>query len=101
MRETNARSSAQCRRRARRQPTTLYKYGINRDINAAEERQRESSNLPGTEIERRSFHDHVHGMSQELDKERERNKSLVARISIIEANAARLGFDPEEMHKPT
>jgi hypothetical protein len=39
-------------------------------------------------------------MSQELEKERERNKALVARIAIMEANAARLGFDPEEMYKP-
>jgi hypothetical protein len=35
-----------------------------------------------------------------LEKERERNKALVARIAIMEANAARLGFDPEEMYKP-
>jgi len=35
MPETNARSSAQRRRRARRQLTTLYKYGINHNINAA------------------------------------------------------------------
>ena len=56
--------------------------------------------FPVREIERRSFHDQVHGLSQELEKERERNKALVARIAIMEANAARLGFDPEEMYKP-
>jgi hypothetical protein len=81
-------------------PTTLYKYGFNREINAAEQRQRECSHLSGSEIEKRSFHDQVHGLSLELEKERERNKTLVARIAIMEANAARLGFDPEEMYKP-
>lgn len=80
-------------------PTTLYRYGFNREINAAEQRQRENGHISGREIERRSFHDQVHGLSQELEKERERNKALVARIAIMEANAARLGFDPEEMYK--
>jgi hypothetical protein len=80
-------------------PTTLYKYGFNREINAAEQRQRENVHVSGREIERRSFHNQVHGLPQELEKERERNKALVARIAIMEANAARLGFDPEEMYK--
>ena len=34
-----------------------------------------------------------------MEKERERSKKLVGRIAIMEANAARLGFDPEEMQK--
>jgi hypothetical protein len=81
-------------------PTTLYKYSFNREINAAEQLQLECGHLSGSEIEKRSFHDQVHGLSLELEKERERNKTLVARIAIMEANAARLGFDPEEMYKP-
>jgi hypothetical protein len=81
-------------------PTTLYKYGFNREINASEQRQHECGHVSGREIERRSIDDQVHGLSQELEKERERNKALVARIAIMEANAARLGFDPEEMYKP-
>jgi hypothetical protein len=28
-----------------------------------------------------------------------RSKNLVGRIAIMEANAAKLGIDPEEMHK--
>ena len=63
-------------------------------------RQRKGSHIPVREIERRSFHDKVHGLSQELENERERNKALGARIAIMEANAARLGCDPEEMYKP-
>ena len=81
-------------------PTTLYKYGFNREINAAEQRQRENGHASGKEIERRCFRDQVSGLSEELEKERERNKTLVGRIAIMEANAARLGFDAEEMYKP-
>jgi len=36
----------------------------------------------------------------EWSKEREPSKSLVGRIAIMEANADRLGIDPEEMHQP-
>jgi hypothetical protein len=80
-------------------PTTLYKYGFNREINAAEQRQRENGAISGTVIEQRYFRDQVHALTEQLEKERERNKGLVGRIAIMEANAARLGFDPEEMHK--
>jgi hypothetical protein len=30
----------------------------------------------------------------------ERNKHLVARLALVEANAARLGIDPEELYRP-
>jgi hypothetical protein len=80
-------------------PTTLYKYGFNREINAAEQRQRENGVLSGVAIERRYYGDQVRSVTEQLEKERERNKGLVGRIAIMEANAARLGFDPEEMHR--
>jgi hypothetical protein len=81
-------------------PTTLYKYGLNGEINAAERRQRENAPLSGAAIERRYFQDQITHLNAQLEQERERSKGLVRRIAIMEANAARLGFDPEEMHKP-
>src|SRR5258708_4423339 len=81
-------------------PTTLYKYGLNRQINAAEQRQRETSFIAGAAIEQDYFKGEIRKLSEEIEKERERSKTLVGRIAIMEANAARLGFDPEEMHKP-
>ena len=36
-------------------PTTLYKYGLNRQINAAEQRQRETSFIAGAAIEQDYF----------------------------------------------
>jgi hypothetical protein len=81
-------------------PTTLYKYGLNRQINAAEQRQRENAFVVGAAIEQDYYKSEIRRLNDEIDKERVRCKGLVARIAIMEVNAARLGFDPEEMHKP-
>lgn len=80
-------------------PTTLYKYGLNREINAAEQRQRENSFIAGAAFEQEYFKGEIRKLTEELEKERERSKGLVGKIAIMEVNAARLGFDPEEMHK--
>ncbi|SRR6266702_3091576 len=80
-------------------PTTLYKYGFNGDINAAEKRQREDARLSGPEIEKHFFAGQLDQLKAELEKERERNRQLVGRIAIIEANAGRLGIDPEELYR--
>lgn len=80
-------------------PTTLYKYGFNDDINAAERRQRESALLSGPEIEKRFFEGQAEQLRTELEMERERNRQLVGRIAVIEANAGRLGIDPEELYR--
>src|SRR5713101_1416333 len=81
-------------------PTTLYKYGFNREINAAEQLQRENMFIVGAAIEQDYFKGQIRKLTEEIEKERERSKGLVGRIAVMEANAARLGFDPEEMHKP-
>jgi hypothetical protein len=81
-------------------PTTLYKYAFNREINAAEQRQRENMWLSGAAIEQQFYTDRTRDLTAELQEERQRSKSLIARIAIMEANAARLGFDPEELYKP-
>jgi hypothetical protein len=80
-------------------PTTLYKYGFNNDVNAAEQRQRENALLSGSAIEKRFFEGQLDQLKTELEKERERNRQLVGRIAIIEANAGRLGIDPEELYR--
>lgn len=80
-------------------PTTLYKYGFNNDVNAAEQRQRENELLSGAAIEQRFFEDQLAQLKAELEREQERNRQLVGRIAIIEANAGRLGIDPEELYR--
>ena len=81
-------------------PTTLYKHGLSREINAAEQRQRENTGRAGAAIEQHFYKDRIRDLTQELEKERQRSKNLVAHIAVMEANAARLGLDPEEMHRP-
>jgi hypothetical protein len=80
-------------------PTTLYKYGFNDDINGAERRQQESALLSGAEIEKRFFEGQADQLRTELEMERERNRQFVGRIAVIEANAGRLGIDPEELYR--
>ena len=80
-------------------PTTLYKYGFNNDVNAAEQRQRENGLLSGAAIEQRYFEDQLVQLKAELEREQGRNRQLVGRIVIIEANAGRLGIDPEELDR--
>ncbi len=81
-------------------PTTIYTYDLNKEINAAQERQRKNGKLSGKALERRSYTDIIQDLKAELERERERSKGLVARFALIEVNAARLGFDPEELYKP-
>lgn len=81
-------------------PTTLYKYGLKGKINAAEQRQQANALLPGAAIEQRYFQNQIAQLKAELEKERERSKGRVSLIAIVEANAARLDFNPEEMYKP-
>ena len=81
-------------------PTTLYKYGFNQEINVAEHRQREGGHVDARKIEQQGLQHQIRALMDELEKERERSKGLAGLVAIMEANAGRLGFDPEEMYKP-
>src|SRR5439155_1030678 len=47
-------------------PTTLYKYGLNREINTAEQRQRENMWLSGAAIEQQFYTDRIRDLTAEL-----------------------------------
>ncbi|HYR90968.1 MAG TPA: hypothetical protein VE422_43315 [Terriglobia bacterium] len=64
-------------------PTTLYKYGFNREINAAAQQQRENASSTGAAIEHDYFKKHISALAEELEKERERSKNLVGRIARL------------------
>ncbi len=81
-------------------PTTLYKYGFNAEINTSAQRQQERGPGSSNAIEYQGLKNQMRALSGEIEKERERSKQLVGLIAIMEANAGRLGFDPEEMYKP-
>jgi hypothetical protein len=80
--------------------TSLYKYDLVAEIKAAASRQRERMSLSGNDLQQRRPNDVVRQLRQELKQAETRNKALLGQINIIEANAARLGVDPEELYRP-
>jgi hypothetical protein len=80
--------------------TSLYKYGLDSAIKAAAKRQRERMGLNESAAKRRRASDIALKLRADLHLAEERNKGLVAQICLIEANAARLGIDPEELYQP-
>ena len=81
-------------------PTTLYKYQLDQEIHAAEQRQRERAKISGKVLDKHDSAAKIRDLKMALEQEREQKKNLAAQIAIMEANAARLGFDPEEMYRP-
>jgi hypothetical protein len=81
-------------------PTTLYKYQLQEPIRAAEQRQRAQGELPGKSSRHNASIERLHRLEGEVKQVEERNKHLVARLALVEANAARLGIDPEELYRP-
>ncbi|HLV97059.1 MAG TPA: hypothetical protein VKT82_00150 [Ktedonobacterales bacterium] len=81
-------------------PTTIYKYELDVLIGAARERQMQRAKGQKKKRQRTPDEETIHRLQMELEQERERNKGLVTRIVLMEANAARLGWDPEELYRP-
>jgi hypothetical protein len=81
-------------------PTTIYKYHLDQEITLA--RQRQANNNPETRkaSKRRKERDRMHALARNLEEQQNIDKGLVARIALVEYNAARLGIDPEELFKP-
>lgn len=75
--------------------TSIYKYGLDKPIREAQQQQvTEGSGKP-----RRLSH-MLANLRQELKQAEIRNKALLTRLNLMEANAARLGIDPEELYQP-
>jgi hypothetical protein len=75
--------------------TSLYKYGLDRMIREARQQQEEMDEEPSNRLS-----DVLAQLRQELKVAEQRNKALLTRLNMIEANAARLGIDPEELYRP-
>lgn len=80
--------------------TSLYKYDLAAEIKAAADRQRQQVGLSDTTLPPYRLDNVVRQLRQELALAETRNKALLGQINIIEANAARLGVDPEELYRP-
>jgi hypothetical protein len=80
--------------------TSIYKYGLVEEIRAAAQRQREcTSRVMGNSAGDRK-RETIQKLRQELQQTEERNRRLLVQLNLIEANAARLGIDPEELYRP-
>lgn len=80
--------------------TSLYNYDLADDIRAAAKRQQKHANLSPAAARRSRWRDLIRQLRLELRIAEERNKSLLRRLQLVEANAARLGIDPEELFVP-
>ena len=75
---------------------SLYNYGLQGDILAAAQRQRERHTaMPGT-----SLKGLLHQLRTEMTMTEERNRTLLERLNLVEANAARLGIPLDELYQP-
>ncbi len=75
--------------------TSIYKYGLDKPIREAQQQQVAA----GSGKPRRMSH-MLADLRQELRQTEIRNKALLTRLNLVEANAARLGIDPEELYRP-
>ena len=80
--------------------TTLYKYGLEEQIRVAAARQQKRAQLSGTAVERYAYADMIRQLRQDVEHEQERNKQLVERLVLVQANAGRLNVDLEELFRP-
>ncbi len=80
--------------------TSIYKYGLVEEIRAAAQRQQERAGLSAGTGSRHRWREKIQELREELEQAGERNRLLLAQLNLIEANAARLGIDPEELYQP-
>lgn len=81
-------------------PTTLYKYRFQEPIRDAARRQQENAKQTPKKASPHSPLERLRKLDEERKLAEERNKHLIARLALVEANAARLGIDPEELYRP-
>ena len=80
--------------------TSIYKYGLVEEIRAAAQRQQEHGSSLAANSTCDRWQKKIQKLRQELKQAEERNRLLLVQLNLIEANAARLGIDPEELYRP-
>jgi len=86
-------------RRVRCSPTTLYKYGLENEISAARKRQTNNNPEAQRASKRQREKDAIRAVRLDLEEQAKVTKGLVARLALVEYNAARLGIDPEDLYR--
>jgi len=75
--------------------SSIYNYGLQNDILMAAQRQREREQTQPTGLKGL-----IHQLRDEITAMETRNLALLEQLNLVEANAARLGVDPEELYRP-
>jgi hypothetical protein len=75
--------------------TTIYKYDLDELIHSAYTSRKQ---LTATDTQQKE--DKLKRLRVELAAIEERNKNLIALVCVMEGNAARLGINPEDLHRP-
>ena len=75
--------------------TSIYKYGLDELIREAQQKQ-----ISDGHAKPHKLNDLLANLRQELKQSKIRSKALLAQLNLVEANAARLGIDPEELYRP-
>ncbi len=75
--------------------SSIYNYGLQTDILAAAQRQRQHQ-----QTQRTGLKGLIHQLRDAITTMETRNKALLERLNLVEANAMRLGIDPEELYRP-
>jgi hypothetical protein len=81
-------------------PTTFYKYHLQDLVSATATRQRARAGRAKDHAPLHELNERVQKLKEEVKLAEDRNKHLAARLALVEANAARLGIDPEELYRP-
>jgi hypothetical protein len=77
----------------------LKKYGLDRDIDLAGQQQRRQHRSTAGKL-KCSLDQSLVALSEELALRTQQYENVVALLALTEANARRLGIDPEELHRP-
>lgn len=74
--------------------SSIYNYGLQDEILAASQRQHELEQTQPTGLKGL-----IHQLRDEIAAMETRNLALLERLNLVEANAVRLGVDPEELYR--
>jgi hypothetical protein len=87
-------------RRLQYSPTTIYKYHLAAKINTSRKAQANNNSKARKALKHQRDQDRIHSLTRNFEKQQNIDKALVARLMVVEYNAARLGLDPEELYRP-
>lgn len=77
----------------------LKKYGLDREVELAAQQQRQQHRSARSQQKRTSDQSLI-ALRADLEQLRKQYENVIALLALTEANARRLGIDPDELHRP-